>query len=62
MVLALVLVGLEPLDPTVTVGFYCVPVLNEPEYGVSVKVPSLMSSLATVVVMLIVPWVWPFVR
>jgi acetoacetate decarboxylase len=32
--------GLEPLDPTVTVGFYCVPVLGEPEYGVSVKVPA----------------------
>jgi hypothetical protein len=30
--------GIEPLDPTVTVGFYCVPVLAEPEYGVSVKV------------------------
>ena len=23
--------GIEPLDPTVTVGFYCVPVLGEPE-------------------------------
>ena len=23
-----------------TVGFYCVPVLGEPEYGVSVKVPA----------------------
>src|SRR5690349_4617816 len=32
--------GLEPLAPTVTVGFYCVPVLGEPEYGVSVKVPA----------------------
>lgn len=32
--------GIEPLDPTVTVGFYCVPVLGEPEYGVSVKVPA----------------------
>jgi acetoacetate decarboxylase len=32
--------GLEPLDPTVTVAFYCVPVLGEPEYGVSVKVPA----------------------
>lgn len=30
--------GIEPLDPTVTVGFYCVPVLGEPERGVSVKV------------------------
>ncbi|HUW03416.1 MAG TPA: acetoacetate decarboxylase family protein [Acidimicrobiales bacterium] len=32
--------GLEPLDPTVTIAFYCVPVLGEPEYGVSVKVPA----------------------
>lgn len=32
--------GIEPLEPTVTVGFYCVPVLGEPEYGVSVKVPA----------------------
>lgn len=32
--------GLEPLAPVVTVGFYCVPVLGEPEHGVSVKVPA----------------------
>ncbi len=32
--------GIEPLEPTVTVGFYCVPVLGEPEHGVSVKVPA----------------------
>lgn len=32
--------GIVPLDPTVTVGFYCVPVLGEPEFGVSVKVPA----------------------
>lgn len=32
--------GIEPLEPKVTVGFYCVPVLGEPEYGVSVKVPA----------------------
>ncbi|MEX2294368.1 MAG: acetoacetate decarboxylase family protein [Acidimicrobiales bacterium] len=32
--------GLEPLDPTVMLSFYCVPVLGEPEYGVSVKVPA----------------------
>jgi acetoacetate decarboxylase len=32
--------GIEPLDPTVTIAFYCVPVLGEPEYGVSVKVPA----------------------
>ena len=37
-VAALLPPGLEPLDPVVTVGFYCVPVLDEPEYGVSVKV------------------------
>ena len=30
--------GIEPIDPTVTVGFYCVPVLGEPELGVSVKI------------------------
>ncbi len=30
--------GIEPLEPEVTVGFYCVPVLGEPERGVSVKV------------------------
>jgi acetoacetate decarboxylase len=30
--------GLDPLDPIVTIGFYCVPVLGEPELGVSVKV------------------------
>ena len=30
--------GLDPLEPVVTVGFYCVPVLGEPELGVSVKV------------------------
>jgi len=32
--------GIEPLEPTVTIGFYCVPVQGEPEYGVSVKVPA----------------------
>lgn len=32
--------GIEPAGSTVTVGFYCVPVLDEPEYGVSVKVPA----------------------
>lgn len=30
--------GIEPLDPTVTIAFYCVAVLGEPEFGVSVKV------------------------
>jgi acetoacetate decarboxylase len=30
--------GLDPLEPIVTVGFYCVPVLGEPELGCSVKV------------------------
>lgn len=38
--------GLEPLDPTVTVGFYCVPVLGEPELGVSVKVPAAWQGIA----------------
>jgi acetoacetate decarboxylase len=37
-VAALLPPGLEPLDPVVTLGFYCVPVLGEPELGVSVKV------------------------
>jgi acetoacetate decarboxylase len=32
--------GLTPLDPTVTIGVYCVPVLGEPEFGISVKVPA----------------------
>lgn len=30
--------GIKPLEPIVQVGVYCVPVLGEPEYGVSVKV------------------------
>jgi len=38
--------GIEPLDPTVTIGFYCVPVLDEPEYGVSVKVPAAWQGVA----------------
>lgn len=37
-VAALLPPGIEPLEPIVSVGFYCVPVLGEPEYGVSVKV------------------------
>ncbi len=32
--------GLEPADPVVTVGVYCVPILDEPEFGVSIKVPA----------------------
>ncbi len=32
--------GLTPLDPTVQIGIYCVPIQGEPEYGVSVKVPA----------------------
>ena len=32
--------GLVPGEPVVTVGVYCVPVLGEPEFGVSVKVPA----------------------
>ncbi len=37
-VAALLPPGIEPMEPVVTVGFYCVPVLGEPELGVSVKV------------------------
>ena len=32
--------GLVPGEPIVTVGVYCVPILGEPEFGVSVKVPA----------------------
>lgn len=32
--------GITPLDPTVQIGIYCIPVLNEPEFGVSIKVPA----------------------
>jgi acetoacetate decarboxylase len=38
--------GLEPLDPVVTVGFYCVPVLDEPERGVSIKVEAAWRGVA----------------
>jgi acetoacetate decarboxylase len=38
--------GLEPLDPIVTVGFYCVPVLGEPERGVSVKIAAAWQGVA----------------
>lgn len=38
--------GLDPLEPTVTVGFYCVPVLGEPELGVSVKVEASWQGVA----------------
>jgi acetoacetate decarboxylase len=38
--------GLEPLDPIVTVGFYCVPVLGEPELGVSVKIEAAWQGVA----------------
>ena len=38
--------GLEPLDPIVTIGFYCVPVLGEPERGVSVKVAAAWHGVA----------------
>ena len=38
--------GLEPLDPVVTVAFYCVPVLGEPELGVSVKVEAAWQGVA----------------
>jgi acetoacetate decarboxylase len=45
-VAALLPPGLDPLDPVVTVGFYCVPVLGEPEYGVSVKVEAAWKGVA----------------
>jgi acetoacetate decarboxylase len=45
-VAALLPPGLEPLEPVVTVGFYCVPVLDEPEYGVSVKVAAAWRGVA----------------
>lgn len=33
--------GMTPWgDPTVTIGVYCVPVLGEPEFGISTKVPA----------------------
>lgn len=43
---ALVPPGLEPLEPTATVAFYCVPVLDEPERGVSVKVEAAWQGVA----------------
>jgi acetoacetate decarboxylase len=45
-VAALLPPGIEPLEPVVTVGFYCVPVLGEPEYGVSVKVEASWQGVA----------------
>ncbi len=33
-------------DPVVTVGVYCVPVLGEPEHGVSVRVPATFEGVA----------------
>jgi Acetoacetate decarboxylase (ADC) len=38
--------GLEPLEPIITVGFYCVPVLGEPELGVSVKIEASRDGVA----------------
>jgi acetoacetate decarboxylase len=32
--------GFAPGDPMVSISVYCVPVLGEPEYGISVKVPA----------------------
>jgi len=32
--------GLVAGEPVVTVGVYCVPILGEPEFGISVKVPA----------------------
>ncbi len=45
-VAALLPPGLEPLEPVVTLGFYCVPVLGEPELGVSVKVAAAWQGVA----------------
>lgn len=45
-VAALLPPGVEPLDPVVTVNFYCVPVLGEPELGVSVKVDAAWQGVA----------------
>jgi acetoacetate decarboxylase len=45
-VAALLPTGLEPLEPVVTVSFYCVPVLGEPELGVSVKVQAAWQGVA----------------
>jgi acetoacetate decarboxylase len=38
--------GIVPLDPTVTIGIYCVPVLGEPEFGASVKVEASWNDVA----------------
>ncbi|MDH3706402.1 MAG: acetoacetate decarboxylase family protein [Acidimicrobiia bacterium] len=38
--------GLTPLEPVVTIGIYCVPILGEPEYGISVKVPAAWQGVA----------------
>ena len=32
--------GLVAGEPVVTVGVYCVPILGEPEFGVSIKIPA----------------------
>ena len=45
-VAALLPPGIEPLEPTVTIAFYCVPVLDEPEYGVTVKVAAAWKGVA----------------
>lgn len=38
--------GLTPLEPIVQIGIYCVPVLGEPEFGVSIKVPAAFNDVA----------------
>ncbi len=38
--------GLDAGDPVVTIGVYCVPILNEPEFGISVKVPATWQGIA----------------
>lgn len=38
--------GLEPIEPTVHINIYNVPVKGEPEYGVSTKVPATYNGIA----------------
>jgi acetoacetate decarboxylase len=45
-VAALLPPGLEPGDPVVTIGVYCVAVLGEPERGVSVRVDAAWQGVA----------------
>ena len=38
--------GLVAGEPTVKVGIYCIPIMGEPEYGISVKVPAAWNGVA----------------